>query len=108
MILDAYPYTLQYKTVSSSGTEDDNGDFHPGTDEFVGNIKCNAVPSGQSNEKLFEDGVARTYSYIIEARVDCKDFSIDDSVKLILLDKTERVYKVKGFHRYQHSCKIWV
>lgn len=107
MILDDRPHRLQYQ-VSTGGYEDANGDYHPGTSEFVGDIPCRNVPSGKSEEREFEDGVVRTYSSVVRLDADCREFSIGDRVKLLLHGEVTREYEVKGFHRYQMCAKLWV
>lgn len=107
MILDDRHHRLQYE-VTTPGYEDDNGDYHPGTSEFVGDIPCRNVPSGKAEEREFEDGVVRTYSSVVRLDTDCREFSIGERVKLFLLGGITREYDVKGFHRYQTHCKLWV
>ncbi len=107
MILDDRPHRLQY-LVTTPGYDDENGDYHEGESHYVGDIPCRHVPNGKSEEREFEDGVVRTYSAIVRLDADCREFSIDDKVRLFLLGGIEREYKVKGFHRYQTSCKLWV
>lgn len=107
MILDDRPHRLQY-LVTTEGYEDENGDYHPGESYFDGNIECRAVPSsGKADEKQFEDGVVRRYSYTVYMDVDCKEFNIGDRVGFVL-EGIEKVYEVKGFHRYQLYAKLWV
>lgn len=107
MILDDRPHKLKY-LVTTLGYEDDNGDYHEGESHYEGDIPCRHVSSGKAEEKEFEDGVVRKYSAIIRLDADCRGFAIDDKVKLFLLGGIEREYKVKGFHRYQTHCKLWV
>ena len=107
MILDDRPHRLQYQ-ITTGGYEDDNGDYHPGKSEFVGDIPCRNVPSGKAEEREFEDGVVRTYSSVVRLDSDCREFSIGERVKLFLLGGITREYEVKGFHRYQTHCKLWV
>lgn len=107
MILDDRPHRLQY-LVTIPGYEDENGDYHQGESCYKGDIPCRHVPSGKAEEKEFEDGVVKKYSAIIRLDTDCREFAIDDKVKLFLLGDIEREYKVKGFHRYQTHCKLWV
>jgi hypothetical protein len=107
-VLNRNTHRLQY-LVSTSGYEDENGDYHPGEDHWEGDIPCDAVPSGRSDEKEFEDGVTRKYSYeVYNLPPDCRNFTIGDRVKLILLGGIEREFEVKGFHRYQKQCKLWL
>lgn len=108
MILDVKPHKISYLTASA-GYEDENGDYHEGGNTWSEWEPCNAVPSGKANEKQFEDGVVRQYSYTVGLSPDCHEFAIGDKVKLLLTgDAPERTYEVKGFHRYQHSAKLWL
>mgnify|MGYP000088476694 FL=1 len=107
MILDDRPHRLQYQ-VTTPGYEDENGDYHEGESHYEGDIPCRHVPSGKAEEKEFEDGVVRKYSAVVRLDTDCREFSIGDRIKLILLGGIEREYEVKGFHRYQLCAKLWV
>ena len=89
------PHRLQY-LVAVPGYEDENGNYHAGSSEWKGSIPCDAVPSGKAEERKFEDGVVS------------HTFTIGDRVKIMLLGGIEREFEVKGFHRYQLQCKIWV
>lgn len=107
MILDDRPHRLQY-LITTPGYEDDNGDYHEGESHYEGDMPCRHVPNGKVEEREFEDGVVRTYSAIVRLDADCREFAIDDKIKLRLLGGIEREYKVKGFHRYQTYAKLWV
>lgn len=108
MILDVKPHRISYLTTSK-GYEDEDGDYHQGIPKWSEWEACNAIPSGKADEKQFEDGVVRQYSYTVELSNNCYEFAINDEVKLKLLNEApERTYKVKGFHRYQHHAKLWL
>ena len=68
----------------------------------------NRIRSIWNNEKEFEDGIVRSYSYTVYLRANCRTFMIGDRIKIHLLEGIEREFSVKGFHRYQLQCKIWV
>lgn len=93
--------------VREEGYEDENGDYHEGSSEWRGYIPCNAVPAGKAAERTFEDGVVRAYSYTVNLEAGV-DFSIGDRVKIEMLNGEVREFGVKGFHRYQLQCKLWV
>lgn len=93
--------------VRGDGYEDENGDYHEGTSEWRGYIPCNAVPAGKAAERTFEDGKVRAYSYTVNFDSEV-DFAIGDRVRIELLNGVVREFGVKGFHRYQLQCKIWV
>lgn len=107
MILDDRPHKLKY-LVTTPGYEDVNGDYHKGESHYEGDIPCRYVPNGKAEERMFEDGAVRAYSAIVRLDADCREFAYDDKVKLFLLGGIERECKVKGFHRYQTYCKLWV
>jgi len=106
-VLNRKPHRLQF-LVSSPGYEDVNGDYHSGSSEWKGSIPCDAIPTGKAEEKEFEDGVVRSYSYTVYLPGNCQTFAIGDRVKISLLGGIEREFEVKGFHRYQMQCKLWV
>lgn len=106
-VLNRHPHRLQY-LISTLGYEDENGDYRPGEEHWEGDIPCDVVPSGKAEEKEFEDGVVRSYSYTVYLSANCRTFTIGDRVKIKMLGGIEREFNVKGFHRYQLQCKIWV
>lgn len=106
-VLDRNPHHLSY-LITTPGYEDDNGDYHEGGSHWDGCVPCDAVPSGKAEEKEFEDGVTRRYSYTVHLPGDCRTFTIGDRVKISLLGGVEREFDVKGFHRLQLQCKMWV
>lgn len=106
-VLEFKPHRLEY-LVTSPGYEDEEGNYHPGESTWEGDIECDAVPSGKSEEMTFEDGIVRKYSYTVYLPNNCKDFAIGDRVRISLLGEVKREFEVKGFHRWQHQCKIWV
>lgn len=106
-VLNRKTHRLSY-LVSGSGYDDENGDYHPGSSEWKGAIPCDAVPAGKAEQREFEDGVVRSYSYTVYLPSDCHTFTIGDRVKINLIGEIEREFEVKGFHRYQLQCKIWV
>lgn len=107
-VLSRNPHRLQY-LVSASGYEDENGDYHSGEEHWEGEIPCDAVPAGESDEREFEDGIIRKYSYeVCNIPANCRAFTIGDRVKISLLGGIEREFEVKGFHRYQKQCKLWL
>lgn len=93
--------------VTEDGYEDENGDYHEGSSEWRGYIPCNAVPAGKAAERTFEDGKVRAYAYTVNLETDI-DFRIGDRVKIEFHEGKVREFGVKGFHRYQLQCKLWV
>lgn len=106
-VLNPKPHRLTY-LVTEPGHEDTDGDYHPGESRWEGDIPCDAVPAGKATEREFEDGVVRSYSYTVYLPSDSRTFTTGDRVKVSLLGGIERKFTVKGFHRYQHQCKLWV
>lgn len=101
------PHLLSF-LETRNGFEDDNGDWHPGTETWSDKIRCHAVPAGRANEITYEDGRKDYYTYVIgRLPRDFKDLKVGDRVKLFI-GSVEREYTVKGFHRYQLQCKVWV
>lgn len=106
-VIDLIPHTLSYCTVSN-GYEDENGDWHEGTEKWSEPISCHAVPAGKANEITFPDGTTHTYSYTVgRLDPDCREYKIGERVRLSVFG-IEREFQVKGFHRYQLQSKIWV
>lgn len=107
-VLNMKPHTLRYLIVGS-GYEDENGDYHAGKSSWSEtSIHCDAVPAGRANEVAFEDGVVKRYSYTVYLPKDCKEFKLGDRIRICLFGEIEREFEVKGFHRYQHQCKMWI
>lgn len=105
-VLNRNPHRLSY-LVSEPGYEDGNGDYHCGENRWEGNIPCDAVPDGKAEERTFEDGVTRAYSYTVHLPSGCRDFVIGDRIRIVFPGGIEREFEVKGFHRYQKQCKLW-
>lgn len=106
-VFNKNPHQLSY-LVTTSGYEDDNGDYHEGENHWEGCMPCDAVSAGKAEEKEFEDGVVRSYSYTVYLPSDCRTFTIGDRVKLGLIGGIQKEFEVKGFHRYQLQCKMWI
>lgn len=106
-VIDLIPHTLSYLHVSA-GYEDENGDWHDGSEEWSEPIKCHAVPAGAANEITFADGTTARYSYTVgRLEPDCREFAIGEKVRLDVCGLV-REFQVKGFHRYQLQSKLWV
>lgn len=107
-VINLIPHTLRYCIVID-GYEDENGDWHEGSEEWSEPIKCHAVhSSGAANAIAFPDGTTAIYSYMIERlKPNCREFEIGEKIKLNIFG-TEREYQVKGFHRGQIQSRLWV
>ena len=106
-VLQVKPHRLSY-LVEDGGYTDSNGDYQRGPSYWEGDIQCDAVPAGASNQMQFDDGVTRTYSYTVYLPKNCKDFKVGEKVRIKLYDNIVRNFEVKGFHRYQMQCKLWL
>lgn len=108
-IISLKPHRLEYEVKTKEGYEDSVGDFHEGKTEWVGNIECDAVPSnGKANEVKFDDGSVHRYSYTIYLSSNAREFAIGERVRVTLYGGIQKVFTVKGFHRYQTQAKLWV
>lgn len=107
-ILDMTPcYLLTCKSEPSY--VDENGNRHQGRDEWHKYMKCDVVPAGKANEKDFGDGKVQTYTYTIYIYdKNCRDFALGEKVKFCKGCSSSKEFFVKGFHRYQYQCKIWI
>lgn len=134
-VVDMYRSTVSWY-VPGAGTETDDGDYidgegswSDGYDEVRSDdnaavladdanpffwdysgesLACEAVPaSGEAEERTFEDGVTRRYAFTLYLRPDCREFAIDERVRLTRQGKSYNL-KVKGFMRYQHQAKVWI
>lgn len=107
-VFDLTAYRLSY-LVTTPGYDDENGDYHPGSQFWEGEIKCNLVPAGEANEIKYEDGKTYIYSYTVTSLPrDCREFTVGDRVRIRKLNGEWQNFTVKGFHRYQLQCKMWV
>ena len=98
-----------YRQVRIGGDIDADGNYIPGNTEWKFCCNCNAVPAGEANKITTSDGTVDFYSYTISGLpVGIKKFEYGDFIKLEILGDEEVVLKVKGFHRYQLQCKLWV
>jgi hypothetical protein len=110
-ILKMKPHILEVLSIGEE-YEDENGDFHKGEATWSELCNCDAVPAGQANTITLPNGVVLQYSYTIYLPKNVREFHTGEKVKVdffgegVLEEKKEFV--VKGFHRYQHQCKMWV
>lgn len=108
-VINTKPHILEYEIKTKEGFEDSIGDFHEGRAEWTGKIECDAVPSsGRANEIKFEDGSVKNYSYTVYMNSNVREFSLGERVRITLHGGIQKVFSVKGFHRYQIQAKLWV
>ena len=101
------PHILQYQ-VTTGGCEDENGDYHPGTFSFEGDIPCRYEPNGKADQIAFEDGKTYVYSYVVYLNQDCREFKIGDVIRLLNNGDLVAEKQVQGFHRGQLNARLWV
>ena len=108
------PHML-YLLAREAGEVDDAGDYTEGAASEMAVGACAAVPAGAANEVTLPDGTVDTYSYTLYLDPFVHELAHGDTVRIDLFAAdgsgeggSGRVYKVKGFHRYQHQCKVWV
>lgn len=110
-ILKLKPHILEVLFLKNE-YEDDNGDYHKGISQWVRLCNCDAVPAGQANQITLPDGTTEQYSYTLYLPKIDWDFLVGDKVRVIFQGKCilpeKREFVVKGFHAYQHQCKLWV
>lgn len=98
--------------TQTNGYEDDNGDWHKGTEEWTDYMKCDVVPAGEARQITLPDGTQTAYSYTIYLPKNAREFLTGERVRIsfngkgALQEKEE--FSVKGFHAYQHQCKMWI
>lgn len=106
VVLKFKSHRLYY--YEQSGYEDENGDYHKeGTTLNPNPFECDAVPAGKADERVFEDGVVRKYSFTCYLKPNVREFTIGEKVKLERQGKTYEL-TVKGYVPYQHQTKVWV
>jgi len=110
-ILKMKPHYLEVLTKSDE-YEDENGDSHAGVEEWNRLCRCDAVPAGEANKITTPDGVELQYSYTIYLPKRTREFVVGEKVRVIFFGEgtlqEKKEFTVKGFHRYQHQCKMWV
>ena len=107
-LLNNAPCFMRYKS-QAQGSIDGNGDPVQGESEWSSPIPCDAVPAGRANERVFEDGVRRSYSHTIYLKKDCPELYFGQTIELRYANsESVSVHSVLGFHRYQLQAKVWV
>lgn len=110
-ILKIKPHFLEVLSKAEE-YEDENGDFHAGHEEWVKVCKCDVVPAGEANEITTPDGMVLTYAYTIYLPRNTREFHTGEKVRVSFFGngtlQEKKEFSVKGFHAYQHQCKMWV
>ena len=111
-VLDFAPHTLEYLEVVPGHDDEETGDYIKGSEEWVeGYCKCDTVPAGKANTITTPDGQVEPYSYTIyNLPRTCRTFAYGERIRIKFFGSSEdvREFVVKGFHRYQKQCKMWV
>lgn len=109
MIVSFRPHKISYKIISEQGYYNDEGVWIVGQDQWSELCPCRYEGNGKANSIVLQDGNSYIYSYVVFLNLDTRDFQIGEQVKLYdLNDKELSVYTVKGFHRGQLNCKLWL
>lgn len=107
-ILNMRPHTL-WTSIVTEGEEDENGHFQPSTTVWSKYMACDVVPASVDKNIInYGEGRTESYSYTLYLSTSCRDFEYGELVKLTRFGEESPVYKVKGFQRYQHQCKILI
>lgn len=102
------PHAIQYQ-CGADGYEDEDGDYHESSSEWVTINDCDIVPNGEARTIALQDGTQKEYSYTIYLPNNCKEFELGEKVRLIFFGNlSEKEYEVLGFHRYQLQSKMWI
>ena len=108
MSLLSFHASKLYRQVKVEGFVDEDGNYRPGGTKWEFCCNCDAVPAGEANKIVIQDGSIDYYSYTVyNLPTGIKKFEYGDFIKLVILGGDEVIIKVKGFHRYQLQCKLW-
>lgn len=111
-VMNFAPHTLDYLAVVPGHDDEDTGDHIHGSESWVeGYCKCDMVPAGSADTVTTPDGQVEPYSFTIyNLPRTCRKFAYGDKVRVKMFGNDEDVRElvVKGFHRYQMQCKMWV
>ena len=111
-VLDLAAHTLEYLVNANGYVDEETGDYIKGSSTWVENYaKCDLVPAGKANTITLPDGQVEPYSYTIyNLPRDCREFAYGEKIRIKMSGNQNdvREFSVKGFHRYQLQCKIWV
>lgn len=105
-VLDIKPHWL-WTCSAIDGYEDEDGHYHPGSEQWQRYKKCDAVPASIGKNVIqYDDGHMETYSYTLYLTTKTRDFHYGERVKLTRFGEESQVMKVMGFQRYQKQCKL--
>jgi len=97
-----------YAEQETGGYEDENGNYHAGTTEWVGGWVCDAVPTTKATDVIYEDGEDHHFTFIVYVSPLLVDV-IDKGVKVKLLrEGHEYVLKVINTRPYKHQLKVYI
>ena len=110
-VLNFSPHVLEY-LVRVKGYTNEDGDYIEGREYWETDYcMCDMVPAGKANTIVTVDGQVEPYSYTIyNLPRCCRKFDYGDKVRIKFFGREceKQEFMVKGFHRYQHQCKMWV
>lgn len=106
-ILDFEAYWLEYLHETAEGYYDDNGDFHPGVDEWLPFGKVDAEPHTGPDTVSLPDGHTDEFSFSIHIHDSrCREFCHGDRLRITNPYGEKFLLAVKGFARHQTKCVI--
>jgi hypothetical protein len=98
-----------HTSTTTGGYVDENGNRHKGETNYVKYIRCDVVPAGAAETRDFGDGKTVSYSYSVWIYdLNCRHIDAGEKVKLEKNGQLSKEFVVKGFHRYQTYCILWV
>lgn len=111
-VLDFAAHTLDYQIKGGGHKDRLTGDYITEPDTWIERYcKCDIVPNGKADTIALPDGQFEQYQYTIyNLPRNCRKFEYGDKVRVRMFDSDDdvREFSVKGFHRYQLQCKMWV
>jgi hypothetical protein len=100
-----------YTSEKTVGYTDENGNRHPASYKFTRHVRCDVVPAGTAESRDFGDGEMKSYSYTLYVNdLSCRDIAFGEKIRWggEHGEHMSNEYVVKGFHRYQTFCIMWV
>ncbi len=98
-----------HTSATEEGYVDENGHWHNGETAYERYVPCDVVPAGAAETRDFGDGITRTYSYSVWIYdLKCRHIDAGEKVKVEKDGHISKEFVVKGFHRYQTYCILWI
>lgn len=110
-VLHLHRYTL-LKRIPPLTVVAENGDYLTGgeAEQWKDCGRCElSKPGGNAAVVKYDGGTVVSYSYTVYLPKDCKEeFTVGDTVRVMLGDALVVEADVKGFIRYQLQSKMWL